>query len=122
MGKSAIVEWLANILKKFDFVDNWAEAVSLLILIIAFITATTSGSAVILYAITLLFGMAFGRWNYRFKKSIKAPVAMITIGALIGLVLGSFYGDRRVVVLLFALGLIASYYLHDRKIIHSSEY
>ncbi len=109
--------------KKADwFLDNWAEFFAFVLLIIGFIIGVSAGSAVVLYIVSVLFGGAFGRWRYRFKKKLKVPAAIITIGALIGLTLGSFYGDRSVVIMLFVAGFIGSYYLHERKIIHSAEY
>jgi hypothetical protein len=109
--------------KKADwFMDNWAEFFALVILVVGFVIAVSAGSAVILYIVSLLFGAGFGRWWYRFKKKLKVPAAVISIGALIGLTLGSFYGDRRVVIILFAVGFAASYYLHEQKILHSAEY
>lgn len=104
------------------FMDNWAEFFAFVLLVIGFIIASSAGSAVILYIVSLLFGGAFGRWWYRFKKKLKVPIVVIIIGALVGLTLGSFYGDRRVVVVLFIVGFAISYYLHDKKIIHSAEY
>ncbi len=109
--------------KKADwFMDNWAEFFAFIILIVGFIIGTSAGSAVILYIVSVFFGGAFGRWLYRFKKKLKVPAAIITIGALIGLTLGSFYGDKKLVVLLFVIGFVASYHLHERKILHSAEY
>lgn len=109
--------------KKADwFMDNWAEFFAFVILIIGFFIAISAGSAVILYIISVLFGAIFGRWWYKFKKKLKVPAAIITIGALIGLTLGSFYGSRDIVIILFILGFVGSYYLHDKKIIHSAEY
>ena len=109
--------------KKADwFMDNWPEWFALILLIIGFIIAVSAGSAVILYIISILFGSIFGRWMYRFRKKLKVPAVLITIGALIGLTIGSFYGSREIVILLFVVGYTVSYYLHERKIIHSAEY
>ena len=109
--------------KKADWMmDNWAEFFAFVVLILGFLFAISAGSAVILYIIALLFGSAFGRWWFRFKTNLKVPAAIISLGALIGITLGSFYGRRDVVVILFVLGYVGSYYLHDRKILHSAEY
>ena len=109
--------------KKADwFMDNWAEFFAFVILVIGFIIAVSAGSAVILYIISVLFGSAFGRWWYRFRKKRRVPAALISIGALVGLTLGSVYGDRRIVILLFIVGFVLSYHVHERKIIHSAEY
>jgi len=109
--------------KKADwFMDNWAEFFSFILLIVGFVIAISAGSAMVLYIISVLFGAAFGRWWFRFKNKLKVPAAVIIIGALIGLTLGSFYGSREVVLILFVLGFAGSYYLHEQKIIHSAEY
>jgi len=113
IGKKANGKW---------FMDNWAEFFAFVLLIAGFLIAVSAGSAVVLYTISILFGAAFGRWWYRFKKKLKAPIAVIILGALIGLTLGSFYGDRRIVILLFAAGFGISYYIHEKQIIHSAEY
>lgn len=108
--------------KKADwFMDNWAEFIGFIFLIIGFIIAISAGSAFIVYIISVLYGSAFGRWWYRFKGKLKAAVAVVILGGLIGLTLGSVYGRREIVILLFILGFIASYQLHERKIIHSAE-
>jgi hypothetical protein len=109
--------------KKADwFMDNWPEWFALVLLVIGFIIGVSAGSAVVLYLVSLLFGGIFGRWWFRFKKKMKVPAVIITIGALVGLTLGSFYGSREIVILLFVVGFIVSFYLHERKIIHSAEY
>jgi len=109
--------------KKADwFMDNWAELFALVLLVIGFFISVSAGSAVVLYILSILFGSAFGRWWYKFRNKLKVPAALVTIGALIGLTLGSVYGSRDIVVILFILGFVGSYYLHERKIIHSSEY
>lgn len=109
--------------KKADwFMDNWPEFFAFVLLVVGFIIGISAGSAVILYTISILFGGIFGRWWFRFKKKLRVPAAIISLGALVGLTLGSFYGDRRVVIILFAVGFAVSYYLHENKILHSSEY
>ena len=108
--------------KAAGWFDYWAEYASFAFLVIGFIFAASAGSAVILYVIALLFGGLFGRWWFRFKTGLKVPVVIIILGFLIGYVLGSFYGSRKVIVVLFLIGMVVSYVLHDKKIIHSTEY
>lgn len=108
--------------KASNWIDYWAEYVSFAFLAIGFVFAVMAGSAVILYVVAILFGGMFGRWWWKFKASLKVPVVVIIMGFLIGYIIGSFYGSRKVVLVLFLAGMVASYVLHERKIIHSAEY
>ena len=37
------------------------------------------------------------------------------LGFLIGYILGSFYGNRKIIIVLFALGYLLGYYCHHRE-------
>ena len=102
--------------------ENWAELVAFLVLIIGFVLAISAGSAVILYIAVFFCGGLFGRYWWRFKKKLKFPAFLLILGFLIGFLLGSFYGSRKVILVLFALGLIFGYYIHEHHIIKSEEY
>ena len=109
--------------KKGDWIyEAWPELTAIVVLVVGFILAAASGSAVVNYFIIFLGGGVFGRIWYRVKRGRKLWITIILIGFLIGFLLGSFYGNRKIVILLFFLGLILSYYLHDKGYIHSKEY
>ena len=101
---------------------NWPEIISFVLLIIGFFFAIGAGSAVIAYTLVLLGGAMGGRLWFRVKKSFKIPWIIILMGFLVGFMLGSRYGDKRMIFLFYIFGIMASYYLHDRKIIKSLEW
>lgn len=102
--------------------EDWVEYGAFILLIIGFILAALAGSAVIQYMIIFLCGLAAGRLWYRQKNHLKFPWVMILTGFLMGYVLGSFYGDKKIIVLLFIIGGIVSYYVHDKGYIKTIEY
>ena len=109
--------------KKGDWLfEAWPELTGIALLIVGFIIATASGSAVVNYFIVLLCGGVFGRIWYRLKYGKKLWIVVILIGFLIGFSLGSFYGNRKMVVLFFFLGMILSYYIHNKGYIHTEEW
>ncbi len=58
-----------------------------------------------------------GRFIYSRKKSMAFPYVLIIIGFLIGYLIGSRYGNWLVIAVLFVLGSILSYYLHEQGFI-----
>ena len=112
-------------------VDNWAEYVVLILLIIGFILALLSGSAVISYIIIFLCGGAFGRLWYKLKLSMKVPWFVVMFGFLVGFLIGSYlldqtispsYGNKMVIIILYILGITLAYYIHEKKLLRSLEY
>ncbi|MBD3310624.1 hypothetical protein GF351_05385 [Candidatus Woesearchaeota archaeon] len=102
--------------------DNWAELLAFCLLIIGFIFSASAGSAVISYIVIFLCGMAAGRLWYRQKNNLKFPWFLALMGFLLGYVIGSFYGSKRVIILLFIIGAILSYYLHAKEIIKTTDW
>ena len=108
--------------KKGDMWLDWPEYVSLVLLIIGFIFALSAGSAFISYVVVFFCGMIFGRLWYKASGDEKFKWFMIIISFLIGFVFGSFYGDKKVIIVLFVLGTIIAYYLHVTGKIKSKQY
>ena len=108
--------------KAANWFEYWAEYISFILMALGFIIALTARSATVLYLVALLFGGISGRWWWKFKGNPRAAPAVIIFGFLVGYLLGSFYGSRKVVLILFAVGMAISYILHDKGIIHSAEY
>ena len=98
------------------FFKSWAEFFFFVLMIIGFIVAlwATSFSAVISYIVVFLSGMIGGRLLYDRKKKLAFPYYIIIIGFIIGYVIGTYYGSRRVVIILFILGILLSYHLHNK--------
>jgi len=102
--------------------DDWAEVSGFILLVIGFFVALAAQSAAVSYLIILFVGMMGGRVWFRIKKNMKLAWVIILAGFLIGFVLGSLYGDNRMIILLYIIGIGASYYVHDKGLIKSTEY
>lgn len=106
-----------------SFLENWVEIVAAILLVVGFILALFSRSAVISYFVILAAGAMLGRWWVRYKtKGVRLPIIIITLGFLIGFLLGSFYGDKRVMIIFFLIGIITTYYLHTKGYLRSDEW
>ena len=83
-------------------------------MIIGFIIAIIAPSAVISYIVVFLSGMIGGRLLYERKTKLIFPYYIIIIGFIIGYMIGTYYGSRQVVIVLFVLGILLSYHLHNK--------
>jgi len=97
---------------------NWAELFFFILLVIGFLLSIATPSAVISYFMIFSCGMMAGRLWFERKNKLIFPYFLIIVGFLIGYILGSFYGSRKVILTLFVLGTLISYYLHDRGFLH----
>jgi len=106
------------------FFKNWAEFFFFVVMSIGLIFAlwATSFSAVISYIVVFLSGMIGGRLWYDRKKKLTFPYYIIIIGFLIGYVAGTYYGSRKVVIILFIFGVLFSYHLHNKGYIRDAPY
>lgn len=104
------------------FWEDWAEVIGFFLLIIGFFLAALAGSAVISYIVITLSGLMGGRVWYRIKENLKTPWVVILFGFLVGFVLGSFYGNKKIIILLYIVGIAISYYLHLEGYVRSLEY
>ncbi len=98
-----------------NFSKDWAEISAFILLVIGFFLATSSGSAFLSYIIIFLCGMIVGRFWFQQRKNVKIPYFIVIVGFLIGYILGSYYGNKFVTLLLFLIGALFSYYLHENK-------
>jgi len=96
------------------FFRNWAEIIFLILLIVGFLLSLAAPSAVLSYLMIFLVGMMAGRLIYYRKKSMVFPYVLIIIGFFIGYLIGSRYGNWLVITILFVLGSILDYYLHEQ--------
>ena len=96
------------------FFKSWAEFFFFIVMILGFVIALTAPSAVISYIIIFISGMVGGRLIYDRKKKLTIPYYIIIIGFMIGFLIGTVYGSRKVVIVLFILGVLLSYHLHNK--------
>jgi len=106
------------------FFKSWAEFFFFTIMILGFLIAlwATSFSAVISYVVVFLSGMMGGRLLYERKKKLTIPYYIILAGFLIGFLVGTFYGSKTVVIVLFILGILFSYHLYNKGYIKDTPY
>lgn len=100
-----------------NFFKNWAEIFFFILMVIGIIIAVSAPSAVISYIVIFLSGMFAGRILYFRKKKLKSAYYIIIIGFLIGYLLGTYYGSRQVVIVLFFIGALLSYYLFEKGVL-----
>ncbi|MBW2988997.1 hypothetical protein KY358_01625 [Candidatus Woesearchaeota archaeon] len=96
---------------------NWVEFIAFILLVTGFVFSLLAPSAVLSYMIIFVVGMMAGRWIYARKKTMVLPYALTILGFLIGYLLGSRYGNWLATTVLFVLGAIFSYYLHEQGFI-----
>ncbi|MBI2651252.1 hypothetical protein HYX01_02180 [Candidatus Woesearchaeota archaeon] len=98
------------------FYKSWAEFFFFVVMILGFVFAlwATSHSPFISYIVVFLSGMIGGRLLYYRKKNLMFPYYIILAGFLIGYLFGTYYGNKKVVILLFVLGILLNYHLHNK--------
>lgn len=99
------------------FFRKWAELAFIVILIIGFIIALLSPSAVITYIVIFVSGLFAGRVIFERKGRGVFPYYIIIIGFLIGYLIGAFRGEREVIAVLFVLGTLIGYYIFEKGIL-----
>ena len=103
--------------KAMSFSKDWVEIIAFILLIIGFIMASTSGSAFLTYVTIFFCGMIIGRFWFQRKKDIKIPYFIVIVGFLLGYIIGTYYGNKWITILLFFVGSLISYYIHEKGFI-----
>ncbi len=104
------------------YLENWAEIWFFILIVIGFLVSVTLDSKVIVYSTIFLCGAMSGRLIYERKNKLQFPYYLIIIGFLIGYMIGSRFGDRKMMIILFIFGTVLSYYLHNKRIIKDIRY
>ncbi len=106
---------VGNVISMFEY---WAEVFFFILLALGFIIALSARNAATTYVIVFLCGMMSGRLMWQRREKIVFPYYIILIGFIIGFILGSRFGNKSVLITLFIIGAFASYYIHDRGLLH----
>ncbi len=107
----------------FQIYKDYMEFFFFILVVLGIMIALLSGSAAVSYFIIFLAGMLAGRVIYERKhRNIKFPYYVIVAGFLIGYLIGAYYGNRWVVIILFLIGAVSSYKLYDRKILKDTKF
>ena len=96
---------------------NWAEMFFVLLIIIGFIISITIRNSFLSYIVIICAGLMGGRLiAKKIKKQPLFPYFLIVLGFLVGFLLGSFTIEinRILLIVLFVIGGIASYYIHKK--------
>ena len=99
------------------FFKNWAEVFFFILMVIGIILALSAPSAVVSYIVIFVSGLFAGRIIYLRHHNLKAAYYIVIFGFLIGYLLGSYYGSKKLIIVLFVIGAVLSYYLYDKKIL-----
>ena len=102
---------------EFPFYKDWMEIFLFVDMAMGLVFALLIPSAALSYLLVFISGFFAGRLIYERKSKIVFPYIVITTTFLIGYLIGTRYGNRIVVVLLFVIGAILSYKLFDRGIL-----
>lgn len=104
-----------------DMINMWVEYVALVVLFIGFFISMSSGSAFLSYIIIFLSGLLTGRILFQNRKALPFKYYILMLVFLVGYILGTYvsFGSRKVIVVVFILSNILSYYIHDKGYIKS---
>ncbi|MEM4239712.1 MAG: hypothetical protein QXK08_00765 [Candidatus Woesearchaeota archaeon] len=108
--------------KKAQWESFWVEYVAGAFLIIAFYLSARGAYVGTAYAVAFLIGAILGRfWYTRIKKHMNTLyISIVTLAVLLGIIIGSINTDRRVIVILYVIGILLSYVVHKEKWIRST--
>jgi|SRR3989338_1787024 len=101
----------------FDFLEYWGEFFFFVVLVIGFLLAIASTSAMLTYLTVIAAGFMAGRLLYERKGKLQFPYVIIIIGFMIGYVLGAYYGNRLITLVLFILSIAFGYQLLKKGVI-----
>ena len=104
------------------FYKDWMEFFFLALAVAGIAIALFVPSAAISYATIFVSGLFAGRVIYERKGKIQFPFFVIISGFLIGYLIGNYYGSRKLLVVIFIAGAVASYCLYDNNIIKDTRF
>ena len=98
--------------------EHWVQVFALSFMAVGFIIAGAIRNPFLNIIAFFLCGFVCGRvWAFKRHSEPILPFVLMIGGFIVGYFLGSFWVNRFVNMLFFALGFGISYYLHKREII-----
>ena len=98
--------------------EQWAEISTLILIAVGFIVAVLLQNPALSYITIFLAGFLAGRIYYiKHKRVPILPFVLMIVGFLFGYVIASFWVNRFLVLILFAIAAGVSYYLHLKQIL-----
>ena len=104
------------------FFESWAETFFFILLVLGFVIAIMSPSAVVSYIVIFCCGLMGGRLIYHRRGKMQFPIFLIIIGFMLGFLIGALYGERKVMIILFILGTLLGYYLFEKGVLYDRAY
>tara|TARA_Y100000310_G_C20694435_1_gene824482 strand:- start:3953 stop:4297 length:345 start_codon:yes stop_codon:yes gene_type:complete len=104
------------------FFKSWAEFFFFILMVVGFVIAIWAPSAFVSYVVVFLSGMIGGRLLYDRKKKLVIPYYLILAGFLIGYLIGTYYGSKKIIIILFMLGMLFSYHLYNKGYLKDKPY
>jgi hypothetical protein len=103
--------------RKAQFAEFWLEYVAGALLILGFYLAARGAYLGVVHITAFLIGALLGKFWYDCfrKRTTRIYIAILTLAVLLGMLIGSFGADRRLVVLLYAAGLALGYAAHHGR-------
>ena len=104
-----------------DMLSMWVEYVALVVLFIGFFISMSAGSAFLSYLIIFFSGLLTGRIIFQHRTAFPVKYYILMFVFLIGYIFGTYvsFGSRKVIVVVFIVSNILSYYIHDKEYIKS---
>ena len=117
-GESRMIKTKKGVL---DIMSMWVEYVALIVLFIGFFISMSSGSAFLSYLIIFFSGLLTGRILFQYRKALPFKYYILMLVFLLGYILGAnfSFGSKKVIVIIFILSNVLSYYIHDKENIKS---
>ena len=100
--------------KAIVFMTQWAEIFTVILLIIGFLLAVLIRNPSSNYLIITMCGLAIGRTLFKHRRAGVFPFYLISLGFIVGYVIGSFFSEAKtlVIIVLFLFSAVLSYYIH----------
>lgn len=108
--------------KKGQWETFWLEYIAGAFLIIAFYLSARGAYVGVTYAVAFIIGAILGKfWYERIRKHRNTLyITVLTLAVALGIILGSISTDRRVIVILYVIGILIGYVVHKEKWIKSA--
>ena len=124
LGKRKRLLRLAGTLMGLDLKTSqlWAEYWTFFLLLLGFLLTLWIDNPQTSYVVAVAFGLLLGRMLWQYKQRMRGSIITIILGFVMGFLLGVQVADRKLLIILLGVGMLVSYYAHDRKLIHGTAY
>ena len=100
-----------------DIFRNWMEVFFVIVMLIGIIISVIIPSNFISYLTITLSGVAAGKIIFDRKNKVRFPYILIISGFIIGYVIGAYNASRQLILILFVLGALINYHLHEKGVL-----